>query len=100
MLQNKIYWYCKIYVNYVDNLVDNLTEGIHKIKCKDCYFFLKYESAKDNLIKYKFLSCNKNYSNKSDEEFNNALKFYNNGINKFILLIRKFFYLYEYMDEW
>ena len=81
-------------------LVDNPTEGIHKIKCKDCYFFLKCESAKDNLIKYKFLSCNKNYSNKADEEFNNALKFYNNGINKFILLIRKIFYLYEYMDEW
>ena len=49
------------------NLVDNLTEGIHKIKCKDCDF-LEYESVKDNSVKYKCLSCNKNYSNKIDEE--------------------------------
>ena len=37
----------------LSNLVDNLAEGIHKIKCKDCDCFLKYESIKDNLIKYK-----------------------------------------------
>ena len=51
----------------LSNLVDNFTEGIHKIKCKDCDCFFGYESAKDNLIKYKCLSCNKNYSNKMDE---------------------------------
>ena len=37
----------------LSNLVDNLAEGIYKIKCKDCDCFLKYESVKDNLIKYK-----------------------------------------------
>ena len=52
----------------LSNVVDNLTEGIHKIKCKDCDFFLEYESVKDNLIKYKCLSCSKDYSNKIDEE--------------------------------
>ena len=51
----------------LSNLVDNLTEGIHKVKCKDCDCFLKYEN-KDNLIKYNCLSCNKDYSNKIDEE--------------------------------
>ena len=30
--------------------------------------FFEYESAKDNLTKYKCLSCNKDYSNKIDEE--------------------------------
>ena len=40
------------------NLVDNLTEGIHKIKYKDCYCFLEYESDKDNMIKHKCLFCN------------------------------------------
>ena len=50
------------------NLVDNLAEGIHKIKSNDCDCFLEYESVKDNLIKYKCLSCNKDYSNKIDEE--------------------------------
>ena len=34
------------------NLVDNLTEGIHKIKCKDCDCFAEYESVRDNLIRY------------------------------------------------
>ena len=48
------------------NLLDSLAEGIHKIKCKDC--FLEYENLKDNLIKYKCLSYNKDYSNKFDEK--------------------------------
>ena len=47
-------------VTSLSNLVDNLTEGIHKIKCKDCDCYLEYESFKDNLRKYKCLSCNKN----------------------------------------
>ena len=51
------------------NLVDNITEGIHKIKCKDCDCFLAYESIKENLIKSKRLSCNKDYSKKLDEYF-------------------------------
>ena len=51
----------------LSNLVDILAEGIHKIKCKICDWFLEYESVKDNFIKYKCLSCNKYYSNKLDE---------------------------------
>ena len=50
----------------LSNLVDNLAEGIHKIKFKDCDCFLEYESVKDILIKYKCLCCNKDYSNKLD----------------------------------
>ena len=46
------------------NLVDKLAEGIHK----DRGCFLEYESAKDNLIKDKCLSCNKDVSNKINEE--------------------------------
>ena len=42
----------------VSNLIDNLTEGIHKIKCKGCGFLLEYENVKDDLIKYKCLSFN------------------------------------------
>ena len=30
----------------LSNLADNLAEGIHKIKCKDCDCFLEYESDK------------------------------------------------------
>ena len=59
------------------NLVNNLTEAVHKIKyidryddkkcemCrikyKDCKCCLQYKSAKDDLIEYKCLWCNKDY---------------------------------------
>ena len=58
----------------LSNLICNLTEEIHKIKCKDCSCFLEYESVKDNLIKYKCLSCNASYSKKIDEELKNRFK--------------------------
>ena len=50
------------------NLVDNLIEAIHKVKCKDCDCFLEYKSVKDSLEKYKFLSWNKDYPNKVNEK--------------------------------
>ena len=66
--------------------------------------FFKYESAKGNLIKYKCLSCNKGYSTRLNEElkkkFKNMLKISNSDINKFILLLRKGVYPFEYMDDW
>ena len=84
----------------LSNLPDNIAERIHKIKCKDCDFL----NMKDNLIKYKCLSCNKGCSNKLDEKlkkrFKNTFKFSNNDINKFILLLRKDVYPHEYRDEW
>ena len=68
------------------NLADNLTKEIHEIKCRGCGCSLECESVKNNLIKYKLLSCNKNYSKKLDEElkkkFKNTFKFSNNDINK------------------
>ena len=88
----------------LSNLVHNLAEEIHKIKYKDFDCLLEYEKVKDNLIKYKCLPCNKNYSIKIDEEsnkrFKNTFKFSNNDINKFILLLKKGLYPCEYMDDW
>ena len=49
-------------------LVDNCTEGIYEIKCKDCDCFLEYKSVKVTMIKYKCLSCNKHCSNKLYEK--------------------------------
>ena len=88
----------------LSNLVNNLGERIHKLKCEDCDCFLEYESAKGILTKYRCLSCNKNYSNKLDEEFKkrfrNTFKFCNNNFKKSILLLRKGVYPYEDMDQW
>ena len=50
------------------NLVGNLAKGIDKIKCKECNYLFEYERVKDNLIKYTFLSCNKEFLNKIHEE--------------------------------
>ena len=90
--------------NSLSNLVNNLTERIQKIKCKDCDCFLEYECVKNILIKYKCLSCNKDFLNKLDEEvkkrLENVFNFSNNDIDKFILLLRKVDYTYEYMDDW
>ena len=67
----------------LSNLVNNLTEGIHKIKCKyghddkkcescgikykNCECFLEYTNFKDNLREYRCLCCNKSYQKKFDE---------------------------------
>ena len=87
------------------NPVNNLSEGIHKIKCKfghndkkcetcwikykycDCY--LEYANFKDGLIEYKSLCCNKNYQHKFDEKLQerliNIYKLSNSDNSKFIL---------------
>ena len=48
------------------SLSNNPAEEIHKIKCEDWNCFLEYKIVNDNVIKYKRLFCNKNYSNKID----------------------------------
>ena len=91
-------------ITSLSNLVDNLTEGIHKVISKDCDCFLECENVKENSIKYIRGSCNNDYSNKIDEKlkkrFKGTFKFSNNYINKFILLLRKGVYPYENMDDW
>ena len=83
----------KFMASSLSNLADNLAERFPKNKCKDLDCFLGYKSVKDNFIKYKGLSCNKDYSNKTDEElkkrFKNIFTFSNKDIKKFILLLRK-----------
>ena len=50
------------------------------------------------------MCCNKNYQQKFDEllkeRFINTCRFSNHDNNKFILLLQKGVYPYEYMDDW
>ena len=68
----------------LSNVVNNLSEGIHRIRCKYghddkkyqtcrikykyCDCFLQYKNFKDDLIEYKCLCCNKNYQQEFDEK--------------------------------
>ena len=104
----------------LSNLVKNLSGGIHKIKCKYghddkkretcgikykyCDCFLEYTNFKDDLIECKCLCCHKNYQQKFDEKLkeqsSSTYIFSNHDNNKFISLLRKGVYPYEYMDDW
>ena len=65
---------------------------------------MEYKNFKDDLIKYRCFCCNKSYQRKFDEKlkerFFNICKFSNCDNNKFIFLLRKGVYPYEYMDDW
>ena len=67
-------------------------------------FLNDLKDFKDDLIEYKCLCCNKNYhqtfNGKLKERFLNTYKFSNHDNNKFILLLQKDVYPYEYMDDW
>ena len=86
----------------LSNVADNFARRIHKTNLKDYNCFFQYESVNENLVNYKFLSCNKNYSKKINENlktfFKNTFKFLSD-ISRFILLLRKFVYPYEFMDN-
>ena len=104
----------------LSSLANNLSEGIHRIKCKFghddkkceacrikyefCSCFLEYANLKDDLVEYKCLYCNKNCQQQFDEKlkewFCNTYKFSNHDSNKFILLLQKSVYPYECIDDW
>ena len=107
----------------LSKLVDNLFEGIHYNKCSDCKSNLDYvRITKNKKLLLKCFNCNiyykKKFNNDLIKKFKNTYSFCNNDtaepssserttglssserINKFVLLLRKDVYPYEYMDSW
>ena len=88
----------------LSKLVDNLTDNIHNDKCIKCKSNLCFVRATNEKLIFKCIDCEKKYEKELNKElierFANTYKFCDNDLNKFIMLLRKGVYPYEYMDGW
>ena len=88
----------------LSKLVDNLSEGIHNNKCADCKSNLDYIKTKNKKLILECYNCKQHYRKKFNKElikrFASTYEFCNNDLNKFVLLLRKEVYPYEYADTW
>ena len=101
----------------LSKLVDNLSEGIHNNKCVDCKSNLDYVrittarpsslersslKRKNEKLLLKCFNCDSCYKKKFNKDlikkFKNTYSFCNNDLKKFVLLLRKGVYPYEYAD--
>ena len=88
----------------LSKLVDNLTDNIHNDKCIKCKSNLCFARDINEKLIFKCIDCEKEYEKEFNKEllerFANTYKFCDNDLHKFIMLLRKGVYPYEYIDGW
>ena len=88
----------------LSKLVDNLSEGVHNNKCLNCKSCLDYIKTKNKKLILKCFNCKTYYEKDFNIElikrFGNTYELYNKKLNKFILLLGKGVYPYEYIYNW
>ena len=88
----------------LSKLVDNLSEELYNNKCLNSKSCLDYMKTKNEKLILKCFNCKQNYKKDFNKElikrFANTYEFCNENLNKFILLLRRSVYPYEYMDNW
>ena len=93
----------------LSELVDNTFGIFNSIECKSCKEKIKINSKfcfvglKNNKLIYKCKECKEEWKrplNKLIESFPSIYQFWNGNLNKFVMLLRKGVYPYEYMDKW
>ena len=91
-------------VTSLSKLVDKLTDNINNDKCIKCKSNLCFVRAINEKLIFKCIDCEKEYEKEFNKElierFTNTYKFCDNDLDKFIMLLRKGVYPYEYIDEW
>ena len=88
----------------LSKLVEKLTDNIHNGKCIKCKFNLCFVKPRNEKLIFKCIDSEKEYekefNNELIERFANTYKFCDNDLDKFLMLLRKGVYPYEYIDEW
>ena len=88
----------------LSKLVDNLTENIYNDKYIKCMSNLCFVNVMNETLTFECADYKKEYkkdlNKKLIERFSSVYEFCGYDMNKFITLLRKGVYPYEYIDEW